>query len=345
MTTRPRGAAHRVQTLVHDPALRMILGWIAIMALITLVGALGFTWIEDGWSFFDGLFMAVNVLATVGFSGDHPLDTLGKLWTMLLSFISVAFVFGTVGVMAEALLQRASSGNRKRRRMQKQIDQLTGHFIICGYGRVGSMVARELTAEGHDVVVIDIDQTSTARAAEDGILTVPGTATEDETLVNAGVQRARGLVTCVDSDPDNVYVVLTARSLNPDLFIVGRAGSKEVVRKLRQAGANRAVSPYVMGGRRMAQLAVRPGVVDFIDAAMSNTELDFSMEEIPVLEGSRLVGMTVGDLRARGIFTLAILMESSQYDHRPQDDRLIEPGEHLIVSGATETLRAIDEHV
>ena len=139
------------------------------------------------------------------------------------------------------------------------------------------MVARELLADGYEVVVIDVDPDSVRRADEEDVLTVPGTATEDETLVNAGVTRARGLVACGDSDPDNVFVVLTARSLNPDIVIVGRASSKEVMAKLQQAGADRAVSPYVMGGRRMAQLAVRPAVVDFIDAAMSNNEVDFSI--------------------------------------------------------------------
>lgn len=341
MTNRP-GRGRPWRALTHDPALRMIVVWMALMALITLVSALGYRWLETGWSFFDSLYMAVNVLATVGFGSEHTLDGPGKVWTILVSFVSVGFVFGTVGVMAEALLQRAASRNRKGRRMQKRVDRLQGHFIVCGYGRVGSMVSRELTADGYDVVVIDIDPDSVTRAAEEGILTVPGTATADETLLNAGVVRARGLVACVDSDPDNVFVVLTARSLNPDLFIVGRASSKEVVAKLQQAGADRAVSPYVMGGRRMAQLAVRPAVVDFIDAAMSNTELDFSIEEVPVGRDSRLIGMTVGELRVKGIFTLAILKESKRYDHRPPDERPIEEGDHLIVSGASEALRALE---
>ena len=341
MTKSPkRGRPWR--SLTRDPTLRMILIWLALMTLITLVAALGYMWLEKGWSFFDGLYMAVNVLANVGFGSEHTLDGPGKVWTILVSLVSVGFVFGTVGVMAEAFLQRAASKNRKGRRMQKRLDRLQGHFIVCGYGRVGSMVSRELMADGYDVVVIDIDPDSVHRAAEEDLLTVPGTATEDETPVNAGVKRARGLVACVDSDPDNVFVVLTARSLNPDLFIVGRASSKEVIAKLQQAGADRAVSPYVMGGRRMAQLAVRPAVVDFIDGAMSNTEVDFSIEEIPVGDDSRLVGMTVGMLRDKGIFTLAILKESRRYDHRPPNERVIEDGDHLIVSGASEALRVLE---
>ncbi|WOP18153.1 potassium channel protein [Raineyella sp. LH-20] len=321
----------------------MIVVWVGIMAVVTLVGSLGFYWSQPDWTFFESLYMAVNVLATVGFSGEHPMDPVGKIWTIVLSFVSVGVVFGTVGVMADALMQRAMTGTRRARRMQKRVDRLSGHYIVCGYGRVGSMVVRELLEAGHEVVVVDVDQASTTRAAEAGIPIVPGSATADETLVSAGVERASGLVTCVDSDPDNVFVVLTARSLNPGLFIVGRASSTEGIAKLQQAGADRAVSPYVMGGRRMAQLAVRPAVVDFIDAAMSNTELDFSIEEVQVVPSSRLVGTTVGALRARGIFTLAIIEESRRYDHRPSDDRRIDAGDHLIVSGTSETLRAIDQ--
>lgn len=330
------------RTVARDPAVRVIVAWIGIMAAVTVVGALGFYWTQPDWTFFDGLYMAVNVLATVGFSGEHPVDRAGRIWTIVLSFVSVGVVFGTVGVMADALMQRAMTGTRKARRMQKRVDRLTGHFIVCGFGRVGSMVTRELLDAGYDVVVVDVDPASSARAAEEGIPTVPGSATSDETLVAAGVARAAGLVTCVDSDPDNVFVVLTARSLNPAIFIVGRASSREGIAKLQQAGADRAVSPYVMGGRRMAQLALRPAVVDFIDAAMSNTELDFSIEEVPVPPGSDLVGVSVGALRARGIFTLAILKESRRYDHRPPDDHRIEAGDHLIVSGASETLRSLD---
>lgn len=330
------------RTVARDPAVRVIVAWIGIMAVVTLVGSLGFYWSQPDWSFFDGLYMAVNVLATVGFSGEHPVDLFGKIWTIVLSFLSVGVVFGTVGVMADALMQRAMTGTRRTRRMQKRVDRLTGHFIVCGFGRVGSMVARELLGAGHEVVVVDVDPASTTRAAEEGFPIVPGSATTDETLVSAGVERAAGLVTCVDSDPDNVFVVLTARSLNPGIFIVGRASSREGIAKLQQAGADRAVSPYVMGGRRMAQLAVRPAVVDFIDAAMSSTDLDFSIEEVPVTPGSRLVGMSVGALRAKGIFTLAILKETSRYDHRPPDERRIEAGDHLIVSGASETLRSLD---
>ncbi|SDB83439.1 voltage-gated potassium channel [Raineyella antarctica] len=341
MNQRPRQGP--VRTLPGLRATTIVALWLGIVTVLMIVGALGYVWLQKGWSFFDGLYMSVNVLATLGFGGDHALGRAGKVWTMVLSVMSVGVIFGTVGLMAQLLIEQAGSGRRRDRRMQKQIDRLQGHYIICGYGRVGSMVADELIGEGRDVVVVDIDQTSTVRAQEDGLLTVPGTATDDETLLQAGIVRARGLVTCVDSDPDNVFVVLTARALNPDLFIVGRAGSKEVLAKLQQAGADRAVSPYVMGGRRMAQLAIRPAVVDFIDSAMSTSTLDFSIEEIPVPADSRLVGMTVGRLRAHGIFTLAILKGAAAYRHAPLDDQLIESEDHLIVSGTSDSLRALDE--
>ncbi len=319
---------------------RNALLWLVAMGLVALVGAFGYMIIE-GWDFFDSIYMTIGVLATLGLKEIHPMDRPGELWTMFLSILGVAIIFGTVGIAAESLVSEMASGKREVKRMQKQVDALRGHFIVCGYGRVGSLVAAELRDDGQQVVVLDVGQDSLDRAVSDGFLVVPGDGTSDSVLLRAGVEQAKGLVSVIDSDANNVYVVISARSLNPDLFIVGRASTGAVMKKVLQAGADRTISPYEMAGRRVVQLALKPGVVDFIDAALSRGDLSFGMEEITV--DKRLAGQTVGQLRKRGLFTLAIRHDPGIYEPNPVDERCLELGESLIVSGSTSAMRAMTE--
>lgn len=324
----------------HSPVGYVVL-WIVSVAAVALVGALGYILIE-GWNFGDAIYMSVLTLTTVGFKELHALSGAGRAWTMLLSVTAIGIIFGTVGVVAENLMSAATSGKREARRMQKRIDALTGHFIVCGFGRVGSQVAWELAEQGNDVVITDAGhEDSLERAVESGYLVVKGNGASDEVLRSAGVERARGLVAAIDSDPENVYVTLTARALNPRLFIVARATSDDVLAKLRQAGADRAVSPYTMAGHRIAGLALRPAVVDFIDAALNRVDLGFSIEELGVMPG-RLAGSTVSEARARGLFVLAIRHSDGRYEPNPADGRRLEVGQSLIVSGTIEALRAVD---
>ncbi len=311
--------------------------WVLSVLALAVVGALGYMLIE-GWSFLDGLYMAVTTMSTVGFREVHELDWPGRIWTMLMALSAIGVVFGTVGVVAEAVMTDVASGRRKAKRMTRMIDQLQGHWIVCGFGRVGSMVARELVEDGHRVVVIDVREDSLQRAEASDYLVVHGDGATDEVLRQAGVERARGLVAAIDSDAQNVYVTLTARSINPDLFIVGRAGAETVISKLIQAGADRAVSPYTMAGRRIVNLALKPGVIEFIDAALTRGDMAFSMEEVAADAGGTLAGRTIGELRERGVLTLAVLHAPGEYEPNPPDARVVQDGEHLIVSGATEVL-------
>lgn len=333
----PRPNARRLR--VRSVTGRNVVIWITLVVLVAGIGTAGYM-VFEGWPFMDALFMAVITLTTVGFREVHPLDASGQVWTMLLSIAAVGIIFGTIGVVAESILVEAASGKREERRMARTIAALHHHFIVCGYGRVGSKVARDLIDDGQQVVVIDIRGDSLERARADGYLIVAGDGTSDDVLRLAGVERARGLVSCIDSDANNVYVTLSARSLNPHLFIVGRAGADGVDAKLLQAGADRAVSPYTMAGRRIAELALRPRVVDFIDAALSRGDLAFTMEEIEVAEGP-LSGQTVGSLRGRGVFTLAIMKAAGDYEPNPADDRTLSVGEHLIVSGSAQALQSL----
>ena len=309
------------------------------------VGTLGYV-VLLGWPIDDGLYMTVITLTTVGYKEVRELDGLGRVWTSLLALAGVGIIFGTVGFVAETFVAEALSGRRQRRRMAETVTGLQNHFILCGYGRVGRTAARELENAGVKVVVIDIHPESVEEAARDGHLVVHGDATHDDVLVSAGVSRARGLITTVDSDAQNVYVTLSARGLNPRLFIVARANDEGSEAKLRQAGADRVVSPYTRAGRQVAELATRPRVADFIDFALSHGQLAFSIEELEVAAGGPLAGKTVAELTARGIHVMAIVTHGPrQFETNAPMDRVLAAGDQLIVSGTAEVLKELRESV
>lgn len=332
----PLSRAWRVRLIVTRSHLRVWL--VLVLAAITLFTGLYVLW--DRWSLSDALYMTVITLTTVGFKEVHELDDVGRLITMAAALAGAALIFGGVGIMAETLVADLTSGRRERRRMQQAIDRMNGHMIVCGYGRVGSTVARELRQAGREVVVLDVYPDSVERARLDGYPVVEGDATDDAVLRTAGIARAAGLVASIDSDANNVYVVLSARTLNPSLFIVGRAATVSAEPKLQHAGADRIVSPYTMAGRRIAELATRPAVVDFIDAALSPAQVTFSIEERRIEPGSAFDGRTVGELADRGIFTLALVRGPRELDPHPARERRLAAGDELIVSASTDTLAA-----
>ena len=345
MTTSRIAPVSPVIRLAHDLLAivrgRRVRAWLAIVLAVTAIGTLGYMVLFD-WSFSDALYMTVITLTTVGFREVHEMGTFAaRLWTMLLAVSGVAIIFGSIGIVAETIIGDAASGRQEAKRMREAVDALRDHYIVCGYGRVGSTVARELDHTGERLVVIDILAASLERAAADGHLVVQGDATDDATLRHAGVDHARGLITAIDSDANNVYVTLSARAMNPDLFVVSRANTAGSEAKLLQAGANRVVSPYTMAGRRIAELAIRPRVVDYIDAALSHGNLSFSLEEIRVDATSPLLGVTVGKLRADGVIALAILQQDGAYEANPPETRAIQDGESVIASGSTEALAGL----
>ena len=315
--------------------------WLAAILVTATVGTAGY--MIMGWPVGDAAYMTGITLTTVGYREVRELDGLGRAWTVIVAVAGVGIIFGTVGIVAETVLSEAVSGRREAKRMTEAIERLSGHMILCGYGRVGSTVARELDHVHEQFVVIDINAASLAAAQEDGHLVVMGDATADAVLRQAGIERARGLITTIDSDANNVYVTLSARSLNPGLFVVARANQEGSEAKLVQAGANRVVSPYMRAGRQIAELAVRPGVADFIDFALSHGEPAFSIEAVVVRSSGPLDGQTVGALRDRGIYSLAVVRGDRDYEPNPADDRIIHTGENLIVSGSADTLRDLRE--
>jgi voltage-gated potassium channel len=311
--------------------------WVVAVLAIVAVGTTGYVLL--GWSVEDAIYMTAITLTTEGYREVRELDTIGRAWTILVAISGVAIIFGSIGIVAEAVLSETVSGRREARRMMERIDGMSGHLILCGYGRVGTTVARELSHANQAFVVVDINPESLVDATRDGYPVVVGDATDDAVLRAAGVLRARGLITTIDSDANNVYVTLSAKAINPGLFVVARANQEGAEGKLTQAGASRVVSPYSRAGRQIAELALRPRVADFIDSALSHGELAFSIEELEVAAGGPIVGRTVGALRDDGIFALAIVRGERDYEPNPPTERVLQPGENLIVSGTAETLR------
>ncbi len=324
---------------LRGPLIRVV----AIFISVVLLGTLGYSLLE-GWPLVDAFYMTIITLSTVGFGEVRPLSPSGRLFTIILIMVGVgggAYLFSTV---ADFIITGELRGTLRRRRMEKQIERLRDHYIICGFGRVGQQVAAEIRQAGKPLVVIDDSPEAVQRMEEAGYLYVQGDAAEDEVLRAAGIARASGLVACVDSDAENVYVVLSARALRPDLVIVARANSVDSERKLRQAGATHVVSPYAIGGRRMATMLLHPHVVDFLDVLMHSSELELMMEEIRVGPNGELAGKTVSeaDVRQRtGANILAVKGYRGKLFRKLEPDFRFAPDDVLIALGTREQLNEL----
>jgi voltage-gated potassium channel len=268
------------------------LGWVALALLVVVAYGVGGYMALEGWGFFDALYMTVTTMTTVGFREVHPLDTGGRIFTLTVVVLGVGVAL--VGIsLASALIAEAELGGvARRRRMDKQIGSLRNHFIVCAYGRVGRAAVRELAAAGMPFVVLDTDEELRERMEADGVPFLVEDPSLEQTLRKAGVERARALVCAVDSDATNVYITLTARSLNPSLFIVARASEPGSAQRLERAGADRVVSPFVSSGRHMVRMAQDPGIVDIFDVG-SSRERSIDVEERMIAAGSSLVGRPV----------------------------------------------------
>ena len=319
---------------------------VCLAALLLLVGAgtLGYVLLE-GWSPLEALYMTVITLSTVGFREVRPLDASGMGFTIGLIGTGVGVMAYAASTLARLIIEGELVGVLGRRRMQRSIDALCDHFIICGYGRMGKVVARELAAAGMPLVVVDAAPDRVAEAEARGHLCIRGDATSEEVLERAGIVRARGLLSCVGSDADNLYITLTARGLNPQLFIIARTASEEAERKLRWAGANRTVSPHLLGGMRMAQAILQPHLVDFNEGTTARQSAELQMEEVEVRPGSWLAGRTVREANLRGEFGLLIITvkrpDGTMIINPPPEARL-EEGDLLIVIGEREALERLE---
>lgn len=318
---------------------------IALSALIAVfvIGTVGYMVIE-GWSFLDSLFMTAITLSTTGYGEVHPLHDDGRVFSIVLMVGGIGTMFYTVTILAEYVTEGQFGSRLWRRKMKDQIGKLNDHFIVCGYGRVGREVTEHLRAQGHSFMVIEKDQAGFDRAAKDGCLCVLADVTSDETLKEAGIGKARALIAAVGQDVDNVYVTLSARELNPNIFIAARASSDDSEHKLRRAGANRVVFPERLGGRRMAMIALRPWVVDFIDATLYGRQKEFALEDIAIGPESPVAGKTIaeGQGSCGGATILAIKKKDGTLIPHPSLTTVVEPGDEVVVIGTMEQLKTLE---
>ena len=310
------------------------------LLIVTIIGTIGYIIIED-WGLVDAFYMTVITLTTVGFGEVFVLSSEGRLFTIILIMVGIGLI--TYGL--SSAIEYVATGEVLRRlaerRTEEKLSTMKDHYIIVGFGRVGREVASAFAAEKIPFVIIDVRDEMIAQATERGYVCVCGSGTEDDTLREAGIENAQGLVACAGNDATNVYAVLTARGLNENLLIIARAIDDHSESKIIRAGANRVISPYSLSGRRMANLAMRPNVVDFLDITSESTMLEQALEEVIVEEDSIIVNQTIGqvDLRRRtGANILALLLPNGEWLSNPTTTTLLEPGTRLILLGNRDQL-------
>lgn len=315
---------------------------ITLTVLVLSFGTVGYMIIEE-WGIIDSLYMTVITLASVGFKEVHDLTDAGRIFTIVLIIGGLGTIFYALDTGAKIILEGELHEVFRRKRLEKRLDNLKDHFIICGYGRMGRIICRELREHGIPFVIAEKETASTAE--NDDIIIFHGDATKDEVLKALGIERARGLISVLPTDAENLYVVLSARGMNPKLLIVARAGEEGSEQKLFRAGADKVVSPYHIGGLRIAHTVLKPAVVDFIEFATRSGNIDLQMEEIPIRPDSHFIGKSLDECgigRELGIIVVAIKKPGGEMKFNPTSRTQIAEGDTLIALGEISKLKILE---
>ncbi len=319
---------------------------IAVLATL-LTGTAGFMLIER-YPAFDAFYMSLITIATVGYSEIHPLSPAGRVFNSVLIVFGVTLLFFAIGVVAQVVIQMELGELLGKRRMKRMIDKLENHYLVCGYGRVGRGAAMELRKAGQPCVVVERDPERLEAAVQAGLLGIAADATRDQTLLDAGVRRARGLVAALGSDADNLFVILSAKTLNPSLTIAARAGEEEAEEKLRRAGAGTVFAPYTHAGHRLAQALIRPHVHQFLDLTTENMGLNVLIERLRVDETSEFASMSLKQMQIRrdiGVIVLAIRRAGGEMLFNPPADAVLQGGDSLVAMGGPDDLRKLESRL
>jgi voltage-gated potassium channel len=315
-----------------------------LIGVLLFAGSIGFRVLE-GWTWFDGLYMTLITMTTVGYGEVHELSEAGKVFNAFLiiaSFMAGGFLLVT---FTQTMLEFELGKLLGRRRMERELNKMKNHYIICGAGRVGRTVASEFRSSNIPCVIIEVDGERADWAEKEEIPVVIGSGTTEDILTLARIEHAAGLVAAVTSDADNLYIVLTARGMREDLKIIARASEESAIPKLKRAGATEVVSPYHFVGHRIAQLFLHPHVIDFVDTAFGNSDIDLKIEEVEVDGQSVLAGKTLANCNVRqrtGVMVLALKKANGILKFNPPPDSVIERGDFLIVVGGSEHLQKLD---
>ena len=325
---------------------RQLLFVFGLMSAVLVFGTVGFRVVE-GWDLFDCFYMSLITLTTVGYQEILPLSARGRVFNSVLILAGVTAVLGSITILADAIIKMELGDYLGKRRRQRMLDELSDHFIVCGAGRVGRGVVRELKRSGARMVLVDNNQDRTQWGVDQGIATITADATRDETLRRARIDVAKGLVAAIGSDAENVYVTLSARVLNSSLLISARASDEQAEDKLRHAGAKTVFTPYSFIGHRLAQSMLRPHVLTFLDvaSAFGKSELDLEFEQVKVSETSSVVSKTLGESRLNqkhGVIVLAMMKSQGEMEFNPSGDARIEAGDVLIAMGERSKLKQME---
>lgn len=317
-----------------------------LLVSILFFGTSGYMLIE-GASLLDGLYMTVITITTVGYGETVNLSPEGRLFTIALIFIGVSFVLYMFGKITEAVVEGGLKKIFGRLNMEKKIAKLEGHYIVCGFGRIGKVICKTFAAGKRPFVVVDNDPKEIGNLDELGYLFLEGEASDDAVLIKAGIKKAKGLIAVVSTDAENVYIILSARGLKSDLFILARSsGEKSADTKLLRAGADKVISPYYIGGTRMAQVVVRPTVIDFIDLTLHAGELGLRLEELVVSENSGFCHMSLQETGIRkdfDVIVVAIKREHGEMQFNPTPQSVIMPNDTLIVLGEHDNMKLLEK--
>lgn len=317
-----------------------------VLLALGLIGTVGFVLLED-LSVLDALYLTVVLISTVGI-GTSPETAAGKILAMIVIATGVGTLFYAFGTFIEFLIGGYLADLLEERSMKKKISEYSGHYVICGFGRVGEQVAKEFQRAGREFIVVDSNPESIGHCREHGYPYVEGDAAEDEVLNQARLKHAEGLVACVDSDADNVFVTLSARVLAPEVTIVSRGNTEESYSKLVKAGADKVVSPYAIGGREMATLMLKPMVSDYLDIVTGGGQLELRVEQLKLTCGSPILGKSIKDLgirRQTGSTILAIRKPGGTFDTNPSPSTVLEENDVVIVAGTHEEIRSLEQMV
>ncbi|MGA2781051.1 MAG: potassium channel protein [Smithella sp.] len=318
---------------------------LVVLFIIFIIGTFGFHIIE-GWSFVDSFYTTIITLTTVGYGDFTPRTAEGKIFAVFIIIFGVGMMFYSLVLMAETFIEARLRNLLGRGKLEKTIEKMNNHYIICGGGRIGFLICRELMAGKMPCVVIDNNPEVIQKAQDEGFIYCKGDATQDKVLIEAGIKRAKGIVCVLPSDAENLYVILTAKELNQQIYIISRSEEEESEHRLLRAGADRVMSPYTLGGVRMAMAILRPAMLDFIEITTRQQSLELRMEEISICKGSPFITQSLEDsgIRKRyGLIIVAVKKDSGKMIFNPMANYIIAEGDRLIAMGEDENVKQFAE--